>query len=396
MARKRKKIDSGDVIASIFVHGLGVAALLCGLFVLWWGENQASRYYSLGSDALQSAVEIADLSRVDPALDGRLVHATGMAQCATPLEDPLFGVSAKAFTLKREVSCYQVVEIREKKKDENGRIEIVHRYKDRWVGGAVDSGKFYSAYQKGRAKPPLSALRSLRLAAQDVTLGAYRLPQFMVESVRSDNPPKLQVPEGIRLLLPRKLGIAADMLHETDYGLYIGSNPSSPRIGDVRIRLSAVPLSEVSVLALAKGGTFERYRKPGDPENVNLARIVPGAVPLEGMIEKVDSDVTGGAWITRVLAAVLAGAGMIFLPWDRMMGCAPVRLLVNGRASDRTEWGPEAVFRLGLALLLLTAGATWLMSGDYATGGTLLACGAALLLWRCIKPGRKAGGGNAH
>ena len=199
MARKRKKIDSGDVIASIFVHGLGVAALLCGLFVLWWGENQASRYYSLGSDALQSAVEIADLSRVDPALDGRLVHATGMAQCATPLEDPLFGVSAKAFTLKREVSCYQVVEIREKKKDENGRIEIVHRYKDRWVGGAVDSGKFYSAYQKGRAKPPLAALRSLRLAAQDVTLGAYRLPQFMVESVRSDNPPKLQVPEGTRL-----------------------------------------------------------------------------------------------------------------------------------------------------------------------------------------------------
>ncbi|MBO6002461.1 MAG: hypothetical protein J6P53_03090, partial [Mailhella sp.] len=235
MARKHKSRDSGDIIASVIVHGLGVAALLCGLFVLWWGEDQTSRYYRLGSSALQSAVEMTDISKVDPSFEGKLVHATGRAECAAPLEDPLFGVSLKAFTLKRDVRYYQLVEHEKKKKDENGRIEVTYDYSARWMRSPVLPDRFHSSYQKKRAKLPLTELKSLSLTAEDVRFGAYLIPRFLVTSVHNAQPVKPALTEEGKAALRRQLHAAGDLLHETEDGFYIGSDPSIPHLGDVRI-----------------------------------------------------------------------------------------------------------------------------------------------------------------
>jgi hypothetical protein len=389
MARKHTGRDSGDIIANVIVHGLGVAALLCGLFVLWWGEDQTSRYSRLGGTARRSAVEMTDISRADPSLEGKLVHATGMAECSTPLEDPLFGVSLKAFTLKRDVRYYQLVEHETKKKDENGRIEVTYEYSPRWMRSPVPPGSFHSSYQRNRAKPPLKVLKSLSLTAEDVRLGAYRIPAFLAGSVQNARLVSPTLTEEGRAALLRDLHLAGDLLHETRTGFYIGRDPSTPHLGDVRIMFSARPITDVSILAQVSNGSFVRYHNPKDPQNVNIGQIMPGAVPLEDMVGKVDSDVTWGGWLVRGLSLLLAGLGTVFLPWDWMMESAPVRLLVNGSAADRKEWGVGAVFRLCLALMLLVAGATWLLNGGAAAGGTLLARSAVLFFLPCILPGKK-------
>ncbi len=388
MARRNRKHDSTDIIASIIVHGLGAAALLCGLYVLWWGEDQTARYSSLSSKALQSAAEVADISRIDPALEGKLVHASGRPEIKAPLEDPLLGIRLSAFTLDRSVSCYQVTEEKIKKNSE-GRIEVSYEYRDRWMRGPVSPAGFNSSYQKRRAKMPRVSIKSLSLTAQDATLGAYRLPRFLIESLHNPQPVRLSLSEEKRNELLKTLGISSGMLHVTENGLYIGADPSTPHIGDVRIRLSQTPVTDVSLLTQVKGDTFERWRNPGDPENVNIGQMMPGTVMISDMVGKVDSDVSGGSWLVRGLAALLAAAGMIFMPWDWLMQFAPVRLLMKGRSSEGKDWEIGPVFRICLALMLLVAGAAWLLNGYAAAGGTLLASGAALLLLRIIVPGKR-------
>ncbi len=389
MARKKSKSDGYDIVAGIIVYGLAVAAIICGVFLLWWGENQTSSYDSLGSEALQSAIEMTDIFKADPAFEGKLIHATGKAECQAPLEDSLFGISLKAFTLSRDVQFYQLVEHKEKKKDSEGRIEVTYDYKERWVRTPVNFNGFYKAYYRNKAKFPIIALKNLQQVAAPVTFGVYRLPQFLVTSVHNSQPVQLSLSEEKKRALLERLHITDDLLHETDGGLYIGRNPKIPHLGDVRISFSAVPLSDVSILAQVKGDTFTRYHNPKNPENVNIGQIMPGTVSLQDMVGQVDSDVTWGAWLVRGLSVLLAGIGMIFLPWDSLMKLSPVRLLVNGSTSRDTNWEISAVARLCLASLLLVAGITWLSNGSAAVGGTLVACAVVLMFLRCILPGKK-------
>ncbi len=385
----KKKLDGYGIVAGIIVYGLAAAAALGGLFILWWGEDQTSRYRALNAEALRAVVEMPDISRRDPALDGKLVHATGKAECQSELKDPLFDVSAKAFVLKRHVRFYQLVEHTKKKKDDSGNVEVSHTYEKSWTQYAVSFSKFTNAYQKNKARPPIAAVKGLSLAAGNVTFGAYRLPEFLVASVRSAKALKPALTEEKRKILLQKLGIPGSLLHETDEGLYFGADPGSPQLGDVRVFFTAVPLSEVSILARVRGDSFERFRSEVGPENVNIGEITPGAVSARDMLGEVEINVAGGAWLVRGLGALLTIAGCFFLPWDSLTGLSGVRLLLNGSTARNRSWKLGSVARLALAMLLLVAGLTWLLNGAAAVGGTLLAAAAVMLLLPCVRP-RKA------
>lgn len=375
----RRSRGSDDVIADFIICAIAVSAILGGLFLLWWGESQTVQYGSLSAEAARTVEEMSDISKVDPALEGKLVHAAGQAECDGELEDRQFGVSLKGFTLHRRVRYYQLVEHKDKKKNSNGKLEVSYSYKETWTEKPVPSSGFYEYRYRSRAAAPYTTVPDKELIAENVRFGAYTLPEFLVTSVGNSQPVKPELSPEQKQKLIADLKISADLFNETEDGFYIGSNPSTAHLGDVRISFSAVPLSEVSILAKVKGDSFERFRREKDPDNVNIGRIMPGAVPAQEMLEKLDSDVTLGAWLVRLGSLILVAAGSFFLPWDNLIERRYVRLIINGSAAKAKEWEPGGVLRFALALLMLTAGLTRLLNGAFTAGCILLAIAAGLL-----------------
>lgn len=376
----RKSRGSDDAIADFIICAIAVSAILGGLFLLWWGESQAVQYGSLNGEAARTVAEMSDISKIDPALEGKLVHASGLAECGSELEDPLFGVSVKGFTLHRKVRFYQIVEHKVKKKNSEGRMEVFYSYKEKWTEQPVPSSGFYEYRYRSRAAAPHATVPDREFIAENVRFGAYTLPEFLVTSVKNSHPVKPELSLEQKHNLITELKITADLFNETDDGFYIGSNPAAPHPGDVRISFSAVPLSEVSILAKIKGNSFERFHREKDPDNVNIGQIMPGAVPAQEMLEELKSDVTWGAWLLRLGSLILVAAGSFFLPWDNLIERRFVRLIINGSAAKAKDWELGGVFRFALALIMLTAGLTRLLNGA-VTGGCILAAAAAGLLF---------------
>ena len=377
----RRSGDSEDLIANIILYGIVGTAIIAGLLLCWWSEDQTSRYYRLGAQASQVAAEMEDIDKIDPALEGKLVHATGQAKSPEELKDPLFGISLKAFTFNREVSYYQLVENKHKHKDKDKdnkrRYEVTYSYYERWVNTPVSSAGFYESRQRNRGVYPLTTLKNLHLVAQEVTFGAYRIPEEFVKSAGESQAISPELTTQKRQELAKELGIREDQLHNIPKGLYIGEDPNNPHLGDVRILLSYVPTEEVSILAKVKGDTFERFHDPKDPDNVNFGEIRTGTVSLEEMFKEVKSNVTWGAWLMRAFSFILIAAGSFFLPWDDMV----------------KEWEFFDPLKFALFLFLTTVGGTWLANGSTTTGIVLIAIAAVSFPWSCLlaksKPKRR-------
>lgn len=366
----RSSGGSEDLIANIILYGIVGAAIIAGLLLCWWNEDQTSRYYRLGDQASQIAVEMEDINKIDPSLDGKLIHATGAAQSPEELKDPLFGISLKAFTFNRDVSYYQLVESRHEHRNEENkrRKEVTYSYQKRWVNRPVPSAGFYEYRYRNKGVYPLAILQDLHLVAQDVTFGAYHVPEEFVKSARKLQviSPKLTAEKRQEII--KELGIRDDQLHNIINGLYIGEDPDNPHLGDVRILLSYVPMEEVSILAKVNGDTFERFHNPKDPENVNFGEILTGTVPFEEMFKEIESNVTWGAWLMRAFSLALIVGGSFFLPWDDMVG----------------DWEFFDPLKFALCLFLLTAGCTWLLNGSITVGGALIIIAVISFPWTCM------------
>ena len=384
MSRKKKKYKNGkNIFKDFFVFLLGSVAVLGGVLILWMSEYQTVRFRHLSARALNEAVEMSDISKLDPALDGKLVHACGEPKCQDELEDPLFGVRVKALTYNRKAEYYQLTESKHTTTGDDGRSEEYYSYYSLWTNSPVSSGAFHDDYYKYQAKPPITTVDDLKLQTKNASFGAYRLPSSLLDSYEGSEPVSFDFNEEKKNRIAQKLNISVNLLHKTGAGIYIGMDPGEPSLGDVRITFSCAPVSEISIIAAVKGDSLVRFRDSSDPDDVYLSKIVNGRVSLDEMIDKINKEEAVFDWIMRCLSLVITLLGSAFMPWQKLMGFAPVRLLLNGSAADsknNRDWSILSVVRITLALLLLTAGLTWLLSGETVIGGALLAISAALYI----------------
>lgn len=351
--------------------------------MLWWSEEHTVHFRRLSARALSEADEMSDISKPDPALDGKLVHACGEPECQTELEDPLLGIRIRALTYNRRVQYYQLTESKHTKTADDGRTEDYYSYRKHWTNSPVSSEAFHDFYYKNEAKPPITTVKNLKLQARNASFGAYRLPASLLDSYEGSENVSFNLDEETKNRLAKKLNVSGKLLHRTGRGIYIGMDPGDPELGDVRITLACAPVSEISLIAAVKGDSLERFRDSGELDDVYLSKIMPGRVPLEKMIEEINRDEAFFDWLIRGLSLVITMLGSAFMPWQKLTGFAPVRLLLNGSADDskaNRDWSIFSVVRITLALLLLTAGLTWFFNGEKLIGGELLAVSAALYL----------------
>ncbi len=291
--------------------GLVLFVLATGL--MYWNEGNSVRTGDAIAEAERVAVELADISRVDAAFNGKVVHAAGRAATQETMTDPLFGVSAKAISLRRAVEYYQWVENTksETRQKLGGGEETVttYTYARQWVDEPVDSANFKKP-EKHRNHVK-AQIKSEQWQAADVTLGAYRLPAFLVSEIEGRRALHTGLNEADVAGIQRELSVEEPVrVRAQDNMLYLGDSPSAPQVGDVRVSFSEVPPADISVIAKVYGGTFEAFRASN---GTAFSELRMGMMSMDAMFQSARDDNEVMTWILRIIATVLAIGGLWLL-----------------------------------------------------------------------------------
>jgi hypothetical protein len=91
-------------------------------------------------------------------------------------------------------------------------------------------------------------------------------------------------------------------------GLYVGADPISPMVGDLRVRWEVAPAAPVTVLAAQQGNTFADWRTPsGRTLEQNLEM---GSVSAAQMFTNLETGNVMLTWVLRFVGWLLMFAGI--------------------------------------------------------------------------------------
>ena len=369
----------------------GIVLVVVGTILLYWNEGRTVKTGGAINEARSVAVKVDDISRVDPALAGKVIYATGRADTRDVLTDPIFGASATAIDISRRVEYYQWQEHsrQETRKKLGGGEETVttYTYTMEWVGGPIDSGSFKDPEYQGRNKV-LASYEDETLYAPNVTFGGYTLPDFLKRSIGGAVPLDLVLDEDRKKAIFEGLSVEPgpmgnDMLpvvsssdpasvdaalmggvsgvvppqdryvHAQGNVLYLGEKPGSPQVGDIRVTFTQTPPADVSIIAQVAGNTFEEFTASN---GYTFSRLSMGTVGMERMFAGAESDNAIMAWILRVVGTivVIAGLGTILHPLSVIADVIPILGSIVGVGTGLVA------FLLGLAWSLLVIAVAWI------------------------------------
>jgi hypothetical protein len=286
---------------------LGLIIVAVAVVLLFWNEGRAVKRANDLEEGAGSVVMVTS-DRVDPAMEGNLVHLTGETKTPGFLEDPEFGIAATAIKLIREVEMYQWVEVEnsEEKTSVGGTTETTttYTYEKEWRDNPVDSTRFKVTF--GHENPREMKYRSSTLMAEGVTMGAFDLPAFLVSRIGGAT----RLPVESLEKAAEEIKTAA-RLHES--GVYFGANPGSPAVGDLRISFLAVPTGPISVVAQQAGKSFVSLRTATGGE---LYLLENGIVSAEDMFRMAHERNKFLTWAIRVGGFFLLSIafGMVLRP----------------------------------------------------------------------------------
>ena len=396
----------------------GIVLVVVGTILLYWNEGRTVKTGGAINEARSVAVKVDDISRVDPALAGKVIYATGRADTRDVLTDPIFGASATAIDISRRVEYYQWQEHsrQETRKKLGGGEETVttYTYTMEWVGGPIDSGSFKDPEYQGRNKV-LASYEDETLYAPNVTFGGYTLPDFLKRSIGGAVPLDLVLDEDRKKAIFEGLSVEPgpmgnDMLpvvsssdpasvdaalmggvsgvvppqdryvHAQGNVLYLGEKPGSPQVGDIRVTFTQTPPADVSIIAQVAGNTFEEFTATN---GYTFSRLSMGTVGMERMFAGAESDNAIMAWILRVVGTivVIAGLGTILHPLSVIADVIPILGSIVGVGTGLVA------FLLGLAWSLLVIAVAWIRFRPVLAASLL--GGAVVLVGLLFVKGRK-------
>jgi len=328
---------------------VGLILLIVAFPLLFWNEGRSVKEYKTLKEGGGAVVSVAS-DTVDAANTGKLLHLSGKANTEATLKDPVFGVSANALKLKRVVEMYQWKETSqsETKKKLGGGTETVttYTYSKTWSDKAIPSANFKES-TKQHQNPGSLPYESREQSADVVTLGAFTLSSSLVGQINNFE----SLPVSNDTPLPATLKGKATV-HETEF--YIGADPASPQLGDVRIAFKVVKPTEASVIAKQVGNTFEPYRtKAGGA----IELLETGIHTADAMIQKEQESNIMLTWILRLAGflLMLVGLSMIFKLLSVLADVLPILGDIVGAGTGIISFLSAAV------LSLLTIAVAWIV-----------------------------------
>ena len=268
--------------------------------------------------------------------------------------------------LRRTVEMYQWVEHRETRTSSNTGGSQTRttriRYERAWRAEAVDSSQFDQP--RDHANPPLPT-RSHTFDARAVTVGVRSLTPSLITQIEGFRPLPVQPAQSPALAA---LGRPV-RAHES--GLYVGADPVSPVIGDLRVRWEVAPAAPVTVLAAQQGNTFADWRTPsGRTLEQNLEM---GAVSAAQMFTNLETGNVVLTWVLRFVGWLLmfAGISMVTRPLVVVADVLPFLGSLVGAGSGLFA------FLVSAPLSLLTVAMGWIAYRPLLGAG-LLALGVGI------------------
>ena len=320
----------------------GFIAFIGGTILLFWNEGNFIKTLRALNEAEGATTHCESVATIDPAFEGKMIHASALADTQDVLEDAEFGLKETAISLNRAVEYYQWEESSktETKDKLGGGQERVTTYTHQkgWVASPIDSGAFKDEDYRNK-NFTLARVEPKTQYAQNVSFGAYALPPFFIESIggRVSAEPKLS-PEQIaawekaitasphaRASAPAPASTnatASQWVHAAGGTVYLGKDPASPHIGDVRVTFEKVLPKEVSIIGKVNGQTLAKYvAKNG--KTVSGLRV--GTVGMAEMYEGQRGTNKMFTWILRVIGVILVCAGlkMVFAIFEAIAKVIP-------------------------------------------------------------------------
>lgn len=335
----------GSAIAGVL---FGFILFLIAFPLLFWNEGRAVQRYKTLKEGSGAVVSLTSDS-VDASNDGKLIHTTGKADTDEMLSDPVFNVSMNALKLKRVVEMYQWKEKSRSKKEKKvgggETTKTTYSYSKTWSDKPINSSKFKKP--EGHENPGSIPYESRELIAEKVTLGEYQLSASLVEQIKNFKslPIKGDAP------LPQAIQDSAK-IHDASY--YIASNPSSPQVGDTRIKFKVVKPTEVSVVAKQVGSTLGRYTTT---VGGTIELLQTGVHSADAMFQKAHESNKMLTWILRAVGyfMMFAGLALIFRPLSVLADIVPIFGTIVGAGTGLIA------FLLSTMLSLLTIAIAWIV-----------------------------------
>ncbi len=281
-------------IGGIFI---GLIMIVISFPVLFLNEGRAVKTSKSLKEGAAAVIDVP-ASPIDAANNGKLVHFTGMTNTATTLKDPIFGVEAKALTLSRAVEMYQWKQTSKsttKEKVGGGKeTTTTYDYEKEWSSSPISSADFKK--KQGHENPTSFPYKAEMMAAKDVTVGDFKIPERVIEGLGGGKAITLEesaiaaapgkatptpaaatpTPASSPVVatataspsvaatptpMPTVAAAPGSMKPRVENGaFYYGENPASPQIGDMRVKFTALDPTEISVLAAQTGNTIAPYQ----------------------------------------------------------------------------------------------------------------------------------------
>ena len=332
----------------------GLLMFIIGTCLLWWNEGRTVRTAKAIGDAASHVESVADVSKIDASLNGKLIHASAFADTKDTLTDDMFGVRELAIRLDRKVEYYQWVEnaqTKEREKIGGGKeTTTTYTYEKKWVDKPVNSAEFKDP-QYQSANKVLSEVEERNEMAQHVTFGAYTLPEPV--EVRMTEEQRFTWNERLHMLRP-KVNTETSLVHTNANTVYLGLSPNSPQVGDVRVTFTKVPPADISLIAQVDGSTFKVYRAKNGQ---SFSRVQMGTVGVDEMIEQARSENNMLTWVLRLVGVLLIVIGL-----KGMFGLLPMLFKVLPFLGSIVDAGVGLVsWILGLAWSFIIIAIAWLV-----------------------------------
>lgn len=344
----------------------GIVLVVAGTCLLWWNEGRTVRTGDTIAEARLTAEELPDIGRVDPAFEGRLVHATGVARAAGDVTDEDFGVTRRAVALRRTVECYQWVESsssRTEKKLGGGEETVTtYSYEPQWTAGPVDSSSFRKP--EGHENRVVANIDDRTVHAGRVGFGAYALSASQIRAIGGSRPLAPELTEADRTRLQRRF-FPSDyrrMVHAQGSVIYLGANPAAPAVGDVRVTFQETPDAQtVSLVAQVSGGTFRPWKASNGG---GFSSLTTRAASLDEMLRSAEEGNSVTAWLLRSvgITIVIGGLRMILAPLSVLADVIPVLGTLVGKGA-----GLVAML-LGVAWSFVVVAVAWIRFRPVAAG----------------------------
>ena len=293
-----------DALVKILI---GLILILASVVLLFWNEGRAINTYRALVEGAGLVVDV-NAESPDAVNDGKLVHISGTVVPGGPVEDSEFAVSADgAVGLSRSVEMYQWVEKQDSKTEKKlgGGEETVttYTYQKEWSSKPVDSSDFK---QIDGHENPAMPVSGQDFEVESAKVGNFTLTGRQVAPLGKASTVKLNA-DNLEAFASyfgdRPVKLSAG-------GVYAGSNPSSPRVGDVRITYTRGDVSEASFVGQQQGDTLTDYRASNGHE---IFLSTAGKVPADQMFKDAEEANTIITWLVRAGGLLLLFIGFSLL-----------------------------------------------------------------------------------